>query len=154
MADIICFLVPHFLSLFFLESYLTPLANAAIPNITTTDQSALMALKASISDDPHDVLTHNWSTNTTAVCNWIGVTCGYRHLRVTALNLSYMDLAGTIPPHIGNLSFLVSLMIRNNSFHGSIPNELSLLHRLRFLHFKYNEFNGEMLTKLQYLSFW
>ncbi|KAF5481736.1 hypothetical protein F2P56_002367 [Juglans regia] len=157
MADKICFLVPHFLTLILVQSYTsTSLANAAIPNITT-DQSALLALKASISYDPHDVLANNWSTST-SVCNWVGITCGSRHLRVTALNLSYMDLDGTIPPHIGNLSFLVSLMIRNNSFHGSIPNELSRLHRLRFLNLGYNEFNGEMpswiglLTKLQYLA--
>ncbi|KAG2696853.1 hypothetical protein I3760_07G079100 [Carya illinoinensis] len=158
MANRVCFLIPYFLTPFLVQSYITALAgaNAAIPNITT-DQSALLALKASISYDPHTILANNWSTNT-SVCDWVGVTCGSRHLRVTGLNLSYMGLDGTIPPHIGNLSFLVSLTIRNNSFHSSIPNELFRLHRLRFLNFGYNEFNGEMpswiglLTKLQHLA--
>jgi LRR receptor-like serine/threonine-protein kinase FLS2 len=129
---------------------------ANVPNITT-DQSALLALKASISYDPHNVLTNNWSTGT-SVCNWICITCGFCHHRITALNLSYMGLVGTIPLHIGNLSFLVSLRVINNSFHGSVPNEFARLYQLRHLSFKYNDFSGEipswmgLLSKLQFLS--
>jgi len=129
---------------------------ANVPNIST-DQSALLALKASISYDPHNVLTNNWFTST-SVCNWIGITCDFRHHRVTALNLSSMGLVGTIPPHIGNLSFLVSLSVINNSFHGSLPNELSHLYQLQHLSFGFNNFSGEipswmgLLSKLQFLS--
>ncbi|KAG2684926.1 hypothetical protein I3760_10G099000 [Carya illinoinensis] len=147
-----CFLIFRFLALLLMSRLST---DAKIFNITT-DQSALLALKAHISYDPHHILTTNWSSST-SVCNWVGVTCGSRHHRVTALNLSNNGLVGTIPPHIGNLSFLVSLSIRNNSFHGSMPNELSHLYHLKFLHFGYNEFSGEipswigLLTKLQVL---
>ncbi|KAG6692166.1 hypothetical protein I3842_10G099900, partial [Carya illinoinensis] len=142
--------------LLLLQSYLFSFANAEILNVTT-DKSALLALKAHVSfKDPHHVLISNWSSHT-PICTWVGVTCGSKHLRVRALNLSYMDLVGTIPPHIGNLSFLVSLSIENNSFHGSLPNELSRLYRLKFLSFRYNEFSGEippwmgLLNKLQIL---
>ncbi|XP_059436385.1 probable LRR receptor-like serine/threonine-protein kinase At3g47570 [Corylus avellana] len=75
-----------------------------------------------------------------------------------ALNLSYMGLIGTIPPHVGNLSFLVSLSVESNSFHGSMPNELARLYRLRHLSIKFNDFKGEipswigLLSKLQYLD--
>ncbi|XP_035546554.1 probable LRR receptor-like serine/threonine-protein kinase At3g47570 [Juglans regia] len=155
MADqTTCFLILHFLSILLLMSCLT--TDAKILNITT-DQSALLALKAHISYDPHHILTTNWSSST-SVCNWVGVTCGSRHHRVIALNLSNNGLVGTIPPHIGNLSFLVNLTIRNNSFHGSMPNELSHLYRLELLNFGYNEFGGEipswigLLTKLQNLT--
>ncbi|KAK8514514.1 hypothetical protein V6N12_057416 [Hibiscus sabdariffa] len=75
---------------------------------------------------------------------WIGVTCGSRHHRVIALNLSSMDLTGTIPSQLGNLSFLVSLNIRYNSFHGSLPFELTNLHRLRHLNFGKKSFSGEL----------
>ncbi|XP_042944259.1 putative receptor-like protein kinase At3g47110 isoform X1 [Carya illinoinensis] len=153
MADqTTCFLILCFLALLLMSSLST---DAKILNITT-DQSALLALKAHISYDPHHILTTNWSSNT-SVCNWVGVTCGSRHQRVTALNLSNYGLVGTIPPHIGNLSFLVSLRIKHNRFHGSMPNELSHLYRLEILHFGYNEFSGEipswigLLTKLQSL---
>ncbi|PQM37706.1 putative LRR receptor-like serine/threonine-protein kinase [Prunus yedoensis var. nudiflora] len=112
---------------------------AAQTNITT-DQSALLALKAHVTSDPHNILV-NWST-TTSVCNWAGVVCGARHLRVASLDLSYMDLTGTIPPLLGNLSFIVELRLINNSFHGTLPKELSYLHRLKLIDFEYNNFMG------------
>ncbi|PQQ21851.1 LRR receptor-like serine/threonine-protein kinase EFR [Prunus yedoensis var. nudiflora] len=112
---------------------------AAQTNITT-DQSALLALKAHVTSDPHNILV-NWST-TTSVCNWAGVVCGARHLRVASLNLSYMDLTSTIPPYLGNLSFLVELDLGNNSFHDTLPHELSYLRRLKFISFKFNNFMG------------
>ncbi|KAA8538578.1 hypothetical protein F0562_028228 [Nyssa sinensis] len=109
----------------------------------TTDQSALLAFKAHISVDPYDVLANNWST-TASVCNWIGVSCGVHHQRVTALNLSDMGLRGTIAPHLGNLSFLVSLVIFGNEFHGYLPKELSHLHRIKRIDLGYNSFTGEL----------
>ncbi|XP_021812314.1 probable LRR receptor-like serine/threonine-protein kinase At3g47570 [Prunus avium] len=112
---------------------------AAQTNITT-DQFALLALKSHITSDPHNILV-NWST-TTSACNWVGVSCGVRHLRVTSLHLSYMDFTGTIPPHLGNLSFLAELLFTNNSFHGTLPHELSYLRRLKFINLGYNNFMG------------
>ncbi|KAK8514505.1 hypothetical protein V6N12_057407 [Hibiscus sabdariffa] len=112
------------------------------PSITT-DQRALLALKSHITHDPHNLLAINWSTSI-SVCNWIGVTCGSKHHRVTALNLSSMDLTGTIPSQLENISFLVSLSIRHNSFHGSLPTELTSLHRLKYLSFGNNSFSGEI----------
>ncbi|KAG6714744.1 hypothetical protein I3842_05G217000 [Carya illinoinensis] len=130
--------------------------NIAATNITT-DQSALLALKARIDFyNPNNVLANNWSTNA-PVCNWIGISCGSRHHRVITLNLAHMRLEGTIPSYLGNLSFLVHLIMRNNSFHGSLPPELARLHRLRVLNFGSNKLNGEipswigLLTRLQYL---
>ncbi|XWS27344.1 hypothetical protein CRYUN_Cryun26dG0107100 [Craigia yunnanensis] len=120
----------------------------------STDQLALLALKAHVDSD---FLATNWSI-ATSVCNWIGVDCGFRHQRVTALNLFAMNLSGTLPPHLGNLSFLVSLNIGNNSFHGSLPMELANLRRLKSLTFSYNNFKGEIpswfdsFTELQFLS--
>ncbi|XVF78957.1 hypothetical protein PTKIN_Ptkin14bG0180300 [Pterospermum kingtungense] len=114
--------------------------SAGSPNITT-DQLALLALKSHISHDPQNLLATNWSTNT-SVCNWVGVTCGSKHHRVTSLNLSYMGLTGTISPHLGNLSFLAWLDICHNGFHGSIPIEIANLQRLKYLNFGNNNFTG------------
>ncbi|KAB2615415.1 LRR receptor-like serine/threonine-protein kinase FLS2 [Pyrus ussuriensis x Pyrus communis] len=109
----------------------------------STDQSALLALKAHITSDPQNILATNWSSASNSnICNWVGVICGARHHRVTALNLSYMGLAGVIPPHLGNLSFLVELGLQNNSFHGLLPQELSRLHRLKAVNFRNNNFMG------------
>ncbi|KAK8972104.1 hypothetical protein V6N11_061912 [Hibiscus sabdariffa] len=120
------------------------------PNITT-DQSALLALKSHITYDPHNLLATNWSTST-SVCNWIGVTCGSTHHRVTALDLSSMDLTGIIPCQLGNLSFLVLLNIRQNSFHGYLPTELTDLHRLKYLNFGNNSFTGEIPSWFGYFA--
>ncbi|KAL8507045.1 hypothetical protein ACS0TY_017793 [Phlomoides rotata] len=72
----------------------------------TTDQSALVSLKALLTLDPHHILTRKWS-NSSSVCSWIGVTCGLRHHRVTALNISNMNLSGTISPRLGLMEIIL-----------------------------------------------
>ncbi|KAB2615413.1 LRR receptor-like serine/threonine-protein kinase [Pyrus ussuriensis x Pyrus communis] len=126
-----------------MANYLTAGALAIAHTNFSTDQSALLALKAHIISDPQNILTANWSSASNSdICIWVGVTCGARHHRVTALNLSYMGLAGVIPPHLGNLSFLVELGLENNSFHGPLPQELSRLRRLKTINFGNNNFMG------------
>ncbi|XP_057975129.1 LRR receptor-like serine/threonine-protein kinase GSO1 isoform X2 [Malania oleifera] len=144
-----------FFSLFTLLVQLL-VVNAITKNITT-DQSALLAFKDSITYDPQELLATNWST-TTSVCSWIGIACSSHHLRVTALNLSYMGLTGTIPPQLGNMSFLVELELKSNSFHGSLPRELAHLLRLNYINFGFNNLSGEIpswigsLPNLQFLN--
>ncbi|TYG47581.1 hypothetical protein ES288_D11G350700v1 [Gossypium darwinii] len=148
------FLSPFMFALLF--STFGVILSAKHSNITI-DQSALLVLKSHITHDPHNLLSTNWSTST-SICNWLGVTCGSRHHRVTALNLSSMNLSGIIPSQLGNLSFLGWLDIRHNNFHGSLPIELAHLHRLKYLDFDNNNFDGEIpswlgyFTKLQRLS--
>ncbi|KAB1669805.1 hypothetical protein ES319_1Z008800v1 [Gossypium barbadense] len=144
LALMMVMLLPHFVVSFSIKT---------TTNINT-DQSALLALKAYIVSDPQKMLKTNWST-ATSVCNWIGVTCGSRHQRVIALNLSSMLLTGTIPSQIGNLSFLTSLDLMNNSFYGFLPDQFTNLHRLKHIDLSWNNFYGEIpysFPKLQYLS--
>ncbi|KAL8499046.1 hypothetical protein ACS0TY_022128 [Phlomoides rotata] len=122
-----------------------------------TDKSAMLSLKAHLTLDPHHILAENW-TDTSSVCNWIGVTCSLRHHRVSALNISDLSLSGTITPELGNLSFLISLDLGYNLFRGILSQELSLLHRLKFISIRNNNFEGEIpswfghLPKLEYMS--
>ncbi|KAK8368577.1 hypothetical protein V6Z11_A01G051100 [Gossypium hirsutum] len=92
-----------------------------------TDQSALLALKDHVIHDPENVLTTN--------------CCGSKHRRVTALNLTGLGLVRTLPPHLGNLSFLSLLRITNNSFYGRLP-----------VHFGSNYFSGEIPSWLGSLT--
>ncbi|XP_027185103.1 probable LRR receptor-like serine/threonine-protein kinase At3g47570 [Coffea eugenioides] len=108
----------------------------------TTDQSSLLALRAHISVDPLQILAKNWSVGS-SVCEWIGVTCGSRHHRVTALNIANMGLVGIIPPQLGNLSFLVSLNMTMNNFHGELQHEFAGLRRLKLLNLSFNNLEGE-----------
>ncbi|KAI3455824.1 hypothetical protein Pfo_012487 [Paulownia fortunei] len=125
------------------------------PSITT-DQSALLSLKSSISYDPENVISRNWSSST-PVCSWTGIVCSSRHERVTALDISDMNLEGSISPELGNLSFLLSLKMSNNSFGGSLPQELANLRRLRSIDLRRNNLSGlvpsffSSLPNLQFL---
>ncbi|KAB1204351.1 hypothetical protein CJ030_MR8G014198 [Morella rubra] len=147
--------ITRLLILLLVSLLLVSFGNGTFTNLTT-DQSALLALKAQISYDPHGV-SNDWSLNT-SVCNWKGVTCDSRNHRIEALSLFDMGLEGTLPPHLGNLSYLGSLNISNNSFHGPLPNELARLDRLEVLDFGFNKFSEEIpswigwLSKLQFLS--
>eukprot|EP00253_Pinus_taeda_P024359 PITA_24359 len=96
------------------------------------DIEALQAFKTSVTYDPSHALA-SWDVAANHVCNWTGVTCNPHKLRVSAINLYNMSLQGTIPPHLGNISFLGVLNLTYNSFSGTIPNELGKLHRLRHL---------------------
>ncbi|KAL0426922.1 UNVERIFIED_CONTAM: putative LRR receptor-like serine/threonine-protein kinase [Sesamum latifolium] len=145
-----------FLLVFLLTKCVTAFLAMALINITT-DESALLALKSRLTTDPSHILSRNWS-DSTSVCSWIGVTCGSRHQRVTALDISTMGLTGNLPPDMGNLTFLVSLNLSSNSFHGSLPQELAQLRRLEVIDFRFNDFTGDVpswfgfLAQLQFLS--
>ncbi|XP_054813321.1 receptor kinase-like protein Xa21 [Prosopis cineraria] len=112
-------------------------------NLTINDELALLAFKFSIKD-PHNHLA-NWS-NSSSICNWVGVMCDAQHERVIALNLGEMGLKGTLPSKIGNLSFLVELDLHSNNLYGDLPKELIQLQKLQILNLSYNEFNGEIPT--------
>lgn len=114
----------------------------ANPNINT-DQSALVALKSHITNDPFGITTNNWSI-TTSVCNWVGIECGSKHNRVTSLNFSFMGLTASFPPELGALSFLTYITIKNNSFQGPLPVEILNLRRLKLFGIGNNEFSGEI----------
>ncbi|KAI3809475.1 hypothetical protein L1987_25451 [Smallanthus sonchifolius] len=105
-----------------------------------TDHHALQKIKLMITHDPYGALT-SWN-DSLHFCDWVGVTCGKRHRRVTRVVLESQGLEGLLSPHVGNLSFLRELRLVNNSFQGVIPHELGRLSRLRFLYLYQNKFNG------------
>ncbi|KAL0315744.1 UNVERIFIED_CONTAM: putative LRR receptor-like serine/threonine-protein kinase [Sesamum radiatum] len=135
--------------LFPLALLLTQCATAflamALTNITT-DESALLALKSRLAIDPSHILSRNWS-DSTSVCSWIGVTCGSRHQRVTALDISTMGLTGNLPPDMGNLTFLVF-----NDFRGDVPSWFGFLAQLQFLSLRNNSFSGFEPTSIANMS--
>lgn len=110
---------------------------------------------------------------------WEGVEC--QNSRVTKLRLSGMglkgvmtsnlgqleeldslvlsfnkDLTGPLPPAIGKLKKLTTLLLNNCSFDGKIPDELGNLESLEYLALNSNYFIGEIPCSLGKLSklFW
>ncbi|KAK4735809.1 hypothetical protein R3W88_010070 [Solanum pinnatisectum] len=107
-----------------------------------TDMRALLEFKSHITED-YLAIMDSWN-DSSHFCHWPGVTCGIKHQRVTQLNLKGKRLAGSISPYIGNLSFLNSLDLSDNSFRGEIPHEVSNLFRLQNLNMSYNFLGGEV----------
>ncbi|KAH9778808.1 hypothetical protein KPL71_007474 [Citrus sinensis] len=142
------------LSIFFVPMLLLQYLTASVATKTlknlTTDQSALLAFKAHVVDY-RSALANNWSMSS-PICNWIGISCGLPHQRVTALNHLDMGLGGTIPSHLGNLLFLMSLDLALNNFHGHLAHELGQLRRLRFISFTFNKLSGSIPTWIDVLS--
>ncbi|CAL2264011.1 unnamed protein product [Prunus armeniaca] len=116
-----------------------------------TDRLALLAIKAQIKQDPHNV-TSSWNESI-HFCSWHGVSCSRRHRqRVTRLDLRSQKLAGSLSPHVGNLSFLRALELRNNSFSNKIPPEIGNLRRLQVLSLRRNSFSGPIPYNISYCS--
>lgn len=113
-------------------------------NSTNADMLALLAIKSKIQLPPNSPILSSWNSNT-SLCNWHGVSCSLRHKqRVSGLNISYMNIHGTISPHIGNLSFLRVLNLSSNSLRGPIPETVGQLHRLRVLNLRDNQLEGSI----------
>ncbi|KAH9648344.1 protein kinase domain-containing protein [Citrus sinensis] len=84
------------------HSLLICLVAAASKNITT-DQKALLAPKDHITYAPTNLLTQNWTSNT-SVCTGISITCDVNSHEVAALDISQFNLQGTVIPNTtGNL---------------------------------------------------
>ncbi|XWS19721.1 hypothetical protein CRYUN_Cryun31cG0040400 [Craigia yunnanensis] len=134
--DNLCF---NFLSVLLIQCFVGSLVITAA-NLTTY-QSALLEFKNSI--NPNTVLANNWTTST-SVCNWIGVSCSSNPERVTSLNLHNMNLTGTVSPHLGNLSSLLSLYLSGNYFNGYLPSTVYNLSYLQIIDLTSSGLSGDL----------
>ena len=82
----------------------------------------------------------------------------YNIEETTYLNFFDDGLIGEIPPEIGQLTNLESLVLNSNQLTGEIPPEIGNLTNLTYLNMGYNQLTGEIppeignLTNLTYLS--
>ena len=71
---------------------------------------------------------------------------------MTALWLSNTELAGGIPPELGQLSSLEELRLNSNQLTGHIPEELGQLRKLTYLWLGHNRLSGDIPPELGMLS--
>ncbi|XP_058748191.1 probable LRR receptor-like serine/threonine-protein kinase At3g47570 isoform X1 [Vicia villosa] len=111
-----------------------------------TDKLALLALKEKITNGVPDSLP-SWN-HSLHFCDWEGVTCGRRHMRVSVLHLENQTWGGTLGPSLGNLTFLRILKLQNLALHGEIPALIGRLKRLQLLSLGNNKLQGEIPKEL------
>ncbi|KAI7751912.1 hypothetical protein M8C21_029960, partial [Ambrosia artemisiifolia] len=136
----------HYVVTRFDDKTITYFDASFLVEITSIHHEALLKIKSLITHDPYGALT-TWN-DSLHVCNWSHVYCGKRHRRVTFIELTSQGLEGSLSPHVGNLSFLRTLSLGNNSFQGAIPQELGRLSRLHHLNLYYNRFNEVIPTNI------
>ncbi|XP_017978407.1 PREDICTED: probable LRR receptor-like serine/threonine-protein kinase At3g47570 isoform X4 [Theobroma cacao] len=128
-----------FFCVLLIQCFMGILAVITAANLTT-DQYALLEFKDSL--NPDTVLANNW-TSSTSVCNWVGVSCSSNPERVTSLNLCSMNLTGTISPHLGDLSSLLSLDLSGNKLNGYLPSTIYNLSSLQIMDLTSNGLSGD-----------
>ena len=89
----------------------------------------------------------NWSADV-RIDRWERIKIGGFPGRVTELRLSGLELNGTIPPELGNLTELRILNLGNNSLTGSIPPELGTPSNLSHVYLNTNRLTGEIPSQL------
>ncbi|KAG5524262.1 hypothetical protein RHGRI_031062 [Rhododendron griersonianum] len=67
--------------------------------------------------------------------------------------MSSTALVGSLSPHVGNLTFLRTLVLDDNNIRGLIPEEIGRLFRLRILSLRNNSFEGEFPANLSNFLF-
>ena len=112
-----------------------------------SDCEALLTLRDALAG----TATLDWSEDT-AISSWDGVTVGGTPMRVTALDLEGLRLAGGVPPGLGVLTGLEELLLGINRLTGGIPVELGDLSNLRKLYLRYNRLTGSIPRELGDLS--
>ena len=116
----------------------------------STDQAALVALYDA-TDGP------NWNNNTNWLVgawlrDWHGVTTDATTGRVVGLDLRRNNLAGPIPPELGNLANLEVLYFHENQLSGRIPPELGKLSNLKGLYLNINQLSDPIPPELGKLT--
>ena len=83
---------------------------------------------------------------------WYGVTTNAENTYVRAIALTSNNLDGTIPPELGNLTNLETLLLYLNQLDGSIPAQLGNLPILSTLSLHTNQLDGEIPDELGNLA--
>ncbi len=128
--------------------------HAAIP---ASERNALLALYNATNGASWTNNT-GWTGAAGTECSWFGITCDVGETTVRTISLGFNQLSGSIPPELGNLTNLQSLVLQGNQLNGSIPPELGNLTNLQDLWLSSTQLSGSIppelgnLTNLEFLD--
>uniref|UniRef100_A0A0D9YPA3 Receptor kinase-like protein Xa21 n=1 Tax=Oryza glumipatula TaxID=40148 RepID=A0A0D9YPA3_9ORYZ len=132
-------------------AWLAAAAAAAAAAADVDDGLALTVFMARMPTGSGSPPPPTWGNRSVPVCRWRGVACGARGRRrgrVVALELPGLGLRGTVPPELGNLTYLRRLHLAGNRLHGVLPPELGGLAELSHLNLSGNAFQGQIPASL------
>ena len=109
------------------------------------DCEALLASRDTLRADQ----SLNWSEDL-SIRDWQGIEVADN--RVVRIDMSFLELTGTIPSELGSLANLQELALLGNQLTGAIPPELGSLANLRGLHLWRNQLTGPIPPELGDLS--
>lgn len=112
---------------------------------TELDRSALIAFYNSTNGDEW-INNTNWCSDK-PLNEWYGISTNSTGT-VRDIILEYNNLTGTIPPEIGNLTYLRQINVGGNRLTGSIPSEIGKLKHLERAIFNVNELSGRLPVEL------
>ncbi|KAL7002059.1 hypothetical protein U1Q18_003210 [Sarracenia purpurea var. burkii] len=124
------------LTLFFLVGT-SASTSTSTPTPLIRDFHALITLKQGFDFAQPALSSWNFS-NPTSVCSWVGIEC-FRG-RVFSLDLSNMNLHGSVSSVLSSLEMLTELSLAGNNFTGEI--KIANVSHLRFLNISKNRFDG------------
>lgn len=129
-------MIPLTLTVFTLFSVLFSSVSASS---LLSDFHALVTLRQGF-QFPNPVI-NTWDTsNFSSVCSWVGIQC--HQGRVVSLDLTDLNLFGSVSPSISSLDRLSHLSLAGNNFTGTI--HITNLTNLQFLNISNNQFSGHM----------
>ncbi|CAN0902515.1 MDIS1-interacting receptor like kinase 2 [Linum grandiflorum] len=106
----------------------------------------------------NESVLQSWTTNDNSSsnptpCKWLGISCDAATGSVTEINLSYLNMTGTLQSlNFSSFPNLLRLDLKYNQFTGTIPDTISLLSNLQFLDLSTNYLTGTIPFSLANLT--
>lgn len=90
-------------------------------------------------------LLNSWNaSNSSSLCFWTGIQCDQNGKSVVSLDISNLNLSGSLSPAITQLHTLRNISVSGNGFSGVFPPQIHKLARLQCLNISNNHFNGSL----------
>ncbi|KAL7197282.1 hypothetical protein ACSBR2_019877 [Camellia fascicularis] len=140
------------LSLFLILSLPSP-ALSEPERCNSKDKKVLLKIKAAL-NNPYLLASWNPATD---CCDWYAVDCDEISSRIISLTIFGGNLSGQIPPAVGDLPYLQTLVFRKlSNLTGQIPSAITKLKHLKMIRLSWTNLSGPVpsfFTELKNLTF-
>ncbi|KAI4305990.1 hypothetical protein L6164_029310 [Bauhinia variegata] len=132
-----------FSCLFFFCFFTSSVSVFSFPLSLRRQASILVSLKQDFGAVNSSLSSWDMS-NYFSLCTWNGIKCDFKNRTVVSLDVSNLNVSGSLSASITKLRGLVEVSVAGNSFSGEFPRDIQRLGRLRFLNISNNMFGGNL----------